>query len=556
MKALRTLITIGAIALISIGLVCNTNAQVKWNKFSYFKNNGGLNDNLSTTEIEDNEATEINNIIFDVGGAITKRHGFINIPPPRMYIVSTGAVATTKAITGIKFYKKDSGSRFLFAIGNADGEAIAWKKNYNATSGPVSGAWDNVTGTTLGSTYTNNYQPDFTIASDSIVFTTGQSQIPWVWSGSGICTKLVVPPYNAATGSIVKFHKNQLFVAGDSSYPSRVYFSDLGDITYFYRTDFFEVENNDGSKIRGMIPAFDSLYIFKDNSIWRLSGDERDSFVLQQMVNGIGTLSNASIKVVNNYIYFTTAQNDIAIYDGAYTCKFISQKIRGTVGNLSFGRATNNVGVAFSTYKYNDFDYYVSTSTSSSTTNNRILLFDTQYSAWSVFSGMNACSMAVGDDDSFKNALYFGDYNGYVLRYPSTNYIDGSVATEGVVASVAISSTYASKWFKYADVALGDKYWRVLKTYWLNSDGTTVKAECASDYESVGKVYQIDLTGSGDKWDNALWNVALWGGDSIIIGRNEIEKGVNMFKVKFTQDTTKGFTLLGYENFIEGSERI
>lgn len=534
-----------------------SNAQLNWRKFAYFDNKGGLNDNSSTTEIANNEATDLQNVTFDVGGAITKRKGFINIPAPKMYAVSTGAVATTKAITGICFYKKDSGSRYLLALGNADGEAIAWKKDYGATAGPATGEWDNITGTTLGSTYTNNYQPDFAIASDSVIFTTGQSQIPWVWTGTGICTQLTPAPATAATGSMVKFHKNQMFVGGDSDYPSRVYFSDLGDITYFYRTDFFDVATTDGSKVRGIVSAFDSLYIFKDRSIWRLSGDERDSFRLQKMVEGIGTLSNASIRVVNNYIYFTTAQNDIAVYDGAYTCKFISQKIRGTIGDLNFERATNNRGVAFSTYKYNDYDYYVSVSTAGSTTNNRILVFDTQYSAWTKFRGINACSMCVGDDDSFQDSLYFGDYSGYVMRYPSTNYMDGTVATDGTVASVAINAFYQSKWFKYSDIALGDKYWRLLKTYCLSSDDTILNAECRSDYESSGKVVQVNLTGSADKWDLGYWDVALWGGESIIVGRDEIEKGVTMFQVKFSNDqVNKGFTLLGYENFMEPTDRI
>lgn len=546
-----------SVILLATIVACTTEAQIQWRKFSYFDNKKGLDDNLSTTEIDDAEATDLQNVVFDIGGAIKKRFGFTNVPIPPIYTVATGSV---NCVNGLCFYKKDDGSRYLFAISNSDGTAVAHKKNFSATGGPVAGLWNYLIGPTytLSATYSNDYQPDFAIASDSIVFTTGKQGNPWVWDGTGCIKKLITSGMaNQATGTVVEYHKNQLFVTGDTDYPSRVYFSDLGDITSYYRTDFFDVQTTDGSKVRSLCSAFDSLYIFKDKSIWRLSGDERDSFRLQLMVSGIGTISNGSVKVVNNYIYFTTAQNDIAVYDGAYTCKFISQKIRGTIGDLNFQRATNNISAAFSTYKYNDFDYYVSTTLSGSTTNNRILVFDTQHSAWTKFKGINANAMCVGDNDTFQNALYFGDYSGYVYRYPSTKYIDGSVATEGTVASVAIASFYQTKWFKYSDICLGDKYWRLLKTYVLSEDDTTLYAECKADYESSGRVVTIDLNSNQAKWDAGTWDISLWGGECIIVGRNEIEKGKNMFQIKYYQnDAGKGFTILGYENFVEPTLNI
>ena len=549
MKALKIAITIGVIALISFCFLNTADAQVKWNKYSYFKNWAGLNDNLSSTEIEDNEASDILNIIFDTGGALRKRFGYLTIPNNSPYKVATG---TTVCVNGITFFKKDNGNRYLVVLANNDSKATLMEKDYDANGGPEAGAWKNITNAGLASSYTNNYQPSFAIASDSVIVVDGvNTSKPYRWSGSGKATILTTDA-DLPNGNILCYHKNQLFIAGNDTFPSRIFFSNLDDISTWDPLDFFDVQTADGSKVTGMISTLDSLYIFKDKSIWRLAGSTKDDFVLQKLVDGIGTLSGESIKVVNNAIYFITPQNDVAIYDGAYNVQFASQKIRGTIGGLAFNRAANARGLAFSSYKYNDFDYYVSTSTYGATSNNKVLLFDTAYKAWTKFDGINANCWTVGDDPHAQNIVYFGDYSGYVNSYPSTRYYDGNIATSAIV------SYYQSKWFKYSDAALGDKYWRLLKTYCLSENSDTyLNAACRSDFEASGKVVQVSLQSSQAQWDSALWDKDVWGGSTIIVGRSEIEKGTNMFQVKFyNNNVNEGYTIVGYENFIEGSERI
>ncbi len=526
-----------------------TYAAVPWSKFSYFSNWAGLNDNLSTTEIQDNEATDIQNITFDTGGALKKRFGYLTLPSDSVRKASTGTVV---CVNGLAFFKKDNGNRYLVAVSNADAVMAVTKKDYAAGGGLIAGAWTNIDGYPASTSYTNNLQPSFAVASDQIVFTSGfTTDKPFKWTGTGIVSR-VTNDVDLPNASMVVYHKNIMFASGNDSWPSRVYFSNLDDIDTWDVLDFFDVQTSDGSKVTGMISALDALYIFKEKSIWRLSGTNKDDYTLQKMVDGIGTLSNGSIKVVNGVIYFTTPQNDVAIYDGGFTVKFISQKIRSTIGGLSFSRAGNTRGLAFSSYKYNDFDYYVSTSLEGSASNNRVLLFDTAYNAWTKFVGMNVNCWTVGDDEDGKNTVYFGDYSGYVHSYPSTKYYDGNVATSAIVGF------YQTKWFRYPEIALGDKYWRLLKVYCLSEDTPVyLNAECRSDYEISGKAVQTNLLSSQTKWDVGVWDVSTWGGQTIIIGRNEIEKGQNMFQIKyFNNNVNEGFTIIGWETFIEGSERI
>lgn len=527
-----------------------THAQVNWVKRSYFSNYGGLNDQLAATEIKDNEASNLQNIIFDTGAAIKKRLGFLTVPNNPVEKASTGSVV---CINGIAFFKKNDGSKYVVVITNNDGKATAMKKDYEIGGGLELGSWDNIDYYALPSAFTNNDLVDFAVAEDKLVITipaTTQNR-PFVYDGEGRVGSLTGDT-DCPVVELVEYHKNHLFLSGNDDYPSRVWFSKLDDITDYTATDFFDVATSDGSRVRAIISAYGSLYILKDYSIWRLSGYERDTFVLEKMVDGIGTRSTHSVKIVNNFIYFTTAQNDIAVYDGGYNVVFNSQKIRNTIGGLNFARSTNTLGLAFSTYKYNDYDYYCSVSDVGQSRNSKILLFDTAFKAWTKFKGINANAWDVAEDSAGQNIMIFGDYDGYVHTYPSTRYYDGNVETAPIVAF------YQTKWFRYEDIALGDKYWRILKTYTLTEDTSTyLYAEVRSDYEETGPVYTLDISGSDAQWDLAVWDVDTWGGQSLKVNRTEVDKGTDMFQIKFSNDRlNEGFTIFGYENFLEPTDRI
>ena len=109
----------------------------------------------------------------------------------------------------------------------------------------------------------------------------------------------------------------------------------------------------------------------------------------------------------------------------------------------------------------------------------------------------------------------------------------------------------------YPEICLGDKYWRLLKVYALAAEDVNLGANCRSDYEATGKSITIDLSGPGSEWDIMDWDVDLWAGATIIVGRKEIDKGTEMFQLKFENgDVNEGFTILGYSLYIEPTDGI
>ena len=533
-------------------------AQVNWQKFSYFTNYGGLNDHIASTEIKDDEATDIQNMVFDTAGTLQKRHGYTTCPLP--YSKVTNSILTV--VNGLKYYQKNNGDAYLVAVANANGNAVFVQKKFQTGGGLGTGSWVDISTGTI-TAFSDNYRPSFAIASDDVIMaiptTTGKA--PYMWDGGAGSFTPLTTDADCPKASIVVYHKNQLFL-NDTTRPSRIWFSGLpggltagggtGNITTYEPTDFIDVDSNDGMQIRGMISAFDCLYIFKDQSIWKLSGYDRDSFRLDQMIDGIGTLSNQSICSINNTIFFITPQNDIAAYDGAYNVVFLSDKIHGTISKLNFQSAANAISVPYSTYRFNDFDLYTSVCTGGKSQHDLVLMHDNDMKAWTKLVGINASAWCVGPDSNGQNALYFGDYSGYIHQYPSTGYYDGNVAT------APITAYYQTKWFRYPEI-FGNKYWRLLKSYILseNTADTYIDTYCRSDYEAEGKLINIPTSNIGTMWDASTWDVDKWAGQSLIVDRREINKGTQMFQVKWQNTaTSQGFTLLGYEIFIEPSDKI
>jgi hypothetical protein len=533
----KSLLVIGGILL----SISTSSAEVPWKQYRYFKNYGGINDNLASTEIADNEATDLQNVVFDTGGQIIKRYGYETIPSGAVK-VTTG---TTVCVNGLAYYKQADGDRYLVAVLNSD-NTLKFRYLPYQSGGSISAPWIDVTSGSVTS-FSNNYLPTFAVASDSLLIAvpTTLSQRPYVFTGGtiGYLNSDTDTPYC----SIISYHKNHLFT-NDASRKSRLWFSGLGQVWDFTPTDFIDIGSDDGSSITGLISAYGGLYIFKEKSIWLLSGYDRDSWQLNKMVD-MGCYNQQSITMANNIIYFMNNQGSIVAYTGGYNIEYISSKIGNTLDDINSYRFPYFLSL---TYPEKDGDVYFGLATADSSTNDRVLLYDTTYNSWLKFSGITPNSWCVGDDADGKNSIFFGDYSGYVHQYPSTNYYDGNVATS------AIESFYQTKWFNYPEIER-EKYWRLLKTYVLSetSTDTYLTVNMRSDYETGGDIKNIQLTRTGALWDAATWDIDIFGGQQLIMDRKEVDKGIDMFQVKFSNnELNHGFTLLGYSIVIEPTDKL
>ncbi len=504
--------------LIAVSLALPLQANVKWERFDFFDFAGGLNDGAADINLKDNQAFDLQNIVLTTSGNFKTRPGFTKVNSS-----SVGAVCT-----GVFFYKQADGDRYAISVWDND----TIKKMEYAVGGDLDGTWDDITGTLTFSAGQNDLA-FFTVGEDVAIIEDGLGNTaPYQWNGAGNAVTLDASAPNA---KYVVFHKNMCFAAGSNTNPSLLYFTDIGDVTAWDTglSGNVAVETNDGSIIRGLAAGFDALYIWKDNSIWRLSGSDKDSFVLQRMVSDIGTLSGASISKIGNDFIFKSSKGDYFLYDGAVKVRKISSNIDGTIENLAFDRFAYCPSVVF------EDDYYVGVTTIGGGTNNRTLIFDTFNLAWSKFKGLNANAMGIAEDATGKDIILFGDYSGYVYEYPSGTNDSGT----------AIDMFLTTKQFRFPEMT-PEKYLKLLKVFANQEGNYNLTVAVRNDYEGVGTEYSVSLLGGGSSvYGTAVYGTAVYGGQNLIIGRIEPNKGKDFFQLKFSNENVdepvevKGFSM-------------
>ena len=537
MRMLRWL-TVGCLLALAVHLPV-AQAEFPWTAFEFFDLSAGLNDGRAPTAITTSEASDLQNVVFTIGGSIKKRLGTSRLN-------SSASTSATSVTTGGTFYRLSSGTRYLVRLVNETAGDLIQKMDYGAgTTGP-DGTWDDITGATAISVGTDN-QGDFTQAFDTLVIEDGVGTTPpFKGTGTGNAAALGGSPPNA---TMVEYHKNHLWSAGDGSNSSRVSFSNICTnsstcIETYTATDYFEVDTNDGQIVTGMKSGLDCNYIWKTASIWRICGSSRDTFTQEQMVRGIGTLSNSSIVVINNQFLFKDQFGNYEVYDGGINVKILSTKIKTTLTGLNQNRIDAVRAAAFDDGT-GDLNYYACETIAGASTHNRILVYDTFHQAWTKFTGLACNAIWPYEIGTFQTALALGDYSGFVSQYPTTN----------ADAGVAIDAFWQSGQWRVPEIPL-QKTFRVALLHVEQSGNYNLTFTSKLDFEGTGTEKSINLTGSGALWDSAVFDTDTYADLTTTVERVEINKGKYFFQWRVgTNDTNPVWTVKGLRVYVEPSGR-
>ena len=520
------------VLLLSLLISSPVFAEIKWERYDFFENSGGLNDGFSQIAVGDKEASDLQNVVFTTSGSFKTRDGYDRLSDPR---VTGTTLQSSISANGLRYFKPTSGSEFIVGVFSND----SIKKMDYGSSGP-DGTWDDITGALSFSASANNLAT-FALGQDTLIIEDGiGTTSPYKWTGTG---DVVYLQGNAPTATIVAYHKRMAFAAGSSTNPSTLYFTDVGDIENWDTglSGNVSVETNDGSVIRALVPGFDALYIFKDKSIWRLTGDDKDTFVLQRMVSDLGVTSPNAVSLIGNEFIFTSSQGNVYIYDGSIGVKLISSKIDGTLEAANFDRFQYVASTVF------DDDYYLAISSSGSDAHDILMVYDTFNEGWTKFVGIKANALAVADNGSGEDMLIFGDYLGYVYNYPDGTNDDGR----------AISSSYITKQYRFPESGT-IKDWRLLRVFAAQKGSYNLSVETRSDFIASGTIHSIALDGSGSLWGTAVYGVDSYGGENVIVGRLEVnDADADFFQIKFSNSSIdQPIEVRGWQVFIESQDKI
>lgn len=384
--------------------------------------NGGLNTEDDPVEaLKDNESPDMQNVEITAVGNIRKRKGYSEL----------GTVTGTDANLGMHRYDKN------------DGATRVYLKSYDDKVAK----WTGSTWTDIKTLSTGGVAMESAVANNLIYFTNGTDTV-FKWDGTTATDVAAVP-----TGKYIDHIHNRFVVAGKSSNPSRLYFSDVADYETWGATSYLDIDLDAGGIITGVKVAQDRVFIFKSNGVYTWDGIATISSSVVKVANK-GCVSHRSIVVLPDETLMYLAQD--GIYNLAYSfgATKLSQKIQPTFEAFESDLFSNACGV------YYNNKYWLAFTGDNGTYNDTVLAFDLRHGAWIRHTGINANDFIVTLDSDEKERLWWGNSNSNSKTYQ--NLIAEANASYSD-AGTAITAYYITKGY---DMGKPNIYKKIKKLYY------------------------------------------------------------------------------------------
>ena len=307
---------------------------------------------------------------------IEKRHGFTIV----------GNDVGSKPGLGLGALETTGGTKRIVAAWN---NAEDTQSVYMAWTG--SGNFADITGAT---TQTAEKDVNFEQAVNKL-YSFNATDACLAYDGSAASTIAAVPITKYA-----KWFNNFFFVAGNVTYPNRLYFSNAGLPETWTGTDYIDVNPDDGDIITGLNALGNELLITKRNRVYALTGFDVGTFTIKDInerINGFGNISHRSLQNIGNdtlLLSFVGVTPHIrSIQRTRYAVNvaggIISQNVEGTMDGLNTTKL--NLAAAI----FDGRKYYLAVPNASSTTNNLVIVYDTVSKGYVRWTGLNIKAWAI-----------------------------------------------------------------------------------------------------------------------------------------------------------------
>lgn len=301
----------------------------------------------------------------------------------------------------------------------------------------------------------------------------------------------------------IDVNQNVMFMAGFSSAPSTVWFSDVGQPEVIQPESNFEVRTNDGDRIIGIRAYNNNMIVFKTTSFQKIIGTTADDFQVVELSLEFGAISNNAIIEYNEKLLFLDRKG-IVQYDGA-SWKIISDDIDDIFRSMNLSAAYEKATAVHAHYRN---QVWFAIPYGESTQNNLTIVWDYLIDAWTFFDGFNASAFAVAKSTLSKPTVWRGSNSGMVYYFGDSFYGDNGVGITCLTLShfdKFLGENYTSVWRRlFLDVSpvtglTGVISGKVFKDY----DKSTVRATFTmyqSQFQSkaemgvVGKAMSFEVT--------------------------------------------------------------
>lgn len=320
-----------------------------------------------------------------LSGSITAAYGYagdrgvLGPPSNEVTVNVTGGANGSIIFSGLTFPQNYGVSMFVFYRTDASAQNLAV-----AATAALS----------IGATYVLNFSTLSTVlAPDTFNFT-------------------LIPRY-------LEIYNNQLMLAGFSTAPSTVFWSEIGEPEQIQAQSFAEFRTNDGDVVRGIKSYLNDLIVAKERSIHRLSGEVPDSFSIQQISDEFGTVSNRTMVVFQNMLGMLDTKG-VIVFDGA-RIDVLSTPIEPIVNRINWDVARQ---IACAVHDRDHNEVWWAVPLDQSTTNNCFLVYDYVSQKWTTYKGVDTLTLARVRGRLSKPTSFVGGFTGAI------GYFDESVESD------------------------------------------------------------------------------------------------------------------------------
>lgn len=184
--------------------------------------------------------------------------------------------------------------------------------------------------------------------------------------------------------------------------PNRIYFSKYSQPEHVPIVNYIDIGPKDKKIIR-IVGLRDSLFIFKEEGIYRLSGENSNNFSVTLFDNSATLIAPDSVSVLNNHIYCLTTQGIVSVSETGVSV--ISRNIENTILKVSNNSFTNFKTATFSISSETDRSYILFTVKNFDDEHAQIAYrYNTFTQTWTSWEKSAICGLLKTSDDT----IYLG----------------------------------------------------------------------------------------------------------------------------------------------------
>jgi hypothetical protein len=430
------------------------------------------------------------------------------------------------AIQGGGYVKFDSGTEFLTAVAGA--------KFFSDNS--LGGTMADVTGSVSITAGQNNLWTPINFNDLQIWFggPSSNPDAPFKYSGSGNIAALGGTPPSAAT---VFGANNRIFAISTAANPSRIFWPVISNPEDWTGAGSgnSDVALSDGEALQfGVSTGPDTAVLFK-NSSTHMMITTTAPFPIYQLQKGIGAAGARSFAYANGVIYFITPGRRMKMTQDGMNFMDAPNDINDIWDTINPTRIPYIQGIYYQALEW--IMWFVSIGTS--TTNNTAIIWDIQHKCFLRCTTGFKCNAIFQVQN---RRLFAGHYDGslYEKLKPSV-FGDDSEGSPGVI------DAYWRTPFKNDGSGLDATIHPLnINVSALTETSSTLDISYGFDFIPNFTTQTFSIFATGGRWDEAIWDSDVWGGQNATILTDFVFGRGNLFSFRMRNAiATQPFTVQG-----------